>query len=102
MTVARKSENFDEFRNPSNAQNSSETKIAPFMSREDLPSPKTKRWVSSRKAAVVNGIRTGLLTKEEACRTYSLTLEELESWEKAISKHGMKGLMATKLQDFRD
>ncbi|MDH5749749.1 MAG: DUF1153 domain-containing protein, partial [Rhodospirillales bacterium] len=34
--------------------------------RDDLPPPDTTRWVIRRKAAVVAGVRAGLITLEEA------------------------------------
>ncbi|MBF9041911.1 DUF1153 domain-containing protein [Rhodobacterales bacterium HKCCE4037] len=72
------------------------------MTRSDLPSPRTTRWVASRKAAVVHAVDHGLLTAEEAIRTYSLSEEELESWRRAVSIHGEKALKTTALQKFRE
>ena len=72
------------------------------MTRSDLPSPKTTRWVASRKAAVVRAVDCGLLTAEEAIRTYSLSEEELDSWRMAVSRHGEKALKTTALQQFRE
>ena len=51
------------------------------MGLADLPSPKTKRWVARRKAEVVAGVEGGLLSIEQACRLYALTLEEFMGWE---------------------
>ena len=42
----------------------------------DLPPPNTKRWVIRRKAEVVAAVRGGLLSLDEACRRYTLTVEE--------------------------
>ncbi len=72
------------------------------LTRSDLPSPKTTRWVASRKAAVVHAVDHGLMTAEEAIRTYSLSEEELESWRLAVLKHGEKALKTTALQKFRE
>ena len=47
---------------------------------KDLPPPTTKRWVIRRKAEVVAAVRGGLLTLEEACERYTLTVEEFLSW----------------------
>ena len=44
-----------------------------------LPPIDTARWVARRKAQVVAAVSGGLLTFEEACERYSLTLEELAS-----------------------
>lgn len=68
---------------------------------EDLPSPETKRWVSRRKAEVVAGVRAGLLTVDEALRRYRLTMEEFLSWQRLVDRHGVAGLRATRLQDYR-
>ena len=67
----------------------------------DLPPPDTKRWVIRRKAEVVAAVRGGLLTLEEACARYTLTLEEFLAWQKAIDQYGMPGLRATRVQQYR-
>ena len=67
----------------------------------DLPAPDTKRWVVRRKAAVVNGVRGGLLTLEQACERYDLTVEEFLSWQRLIDEHGVRALRVTRLQDYR-
>lgn len=67
----------------------------------DLPSPDTKRWVVRRKAAVVNGVRSGLLTLEQACERYDLTVEEFLSWQRLIEEHGVRALRVTRLQEYR-
>ena len=50
----------------------------------DLPPNGTRRWVIRRKAEVVAAVRGGLLTLEEACERYTLTVEEFLGWQKAI------------------
>jgi Protein of unknown function (DUF1153) len=67
-----------------------------------LPAPDTKRWVARRKAVIVNAVRNGTLTFEEACRRYQLSAEEFRAWEKAIDAHGVAGLRVTRLQIYRD
>lgn len=67
----------------------------------DLPPADTKRWVIRRKAEVVAAVRGGLLTLEEACARYTLTLEEFLAWQKAIDQFGMPGLRATRIQQYR-
>lgn len=71
------------------------------MSKADLPPAKTERWVASRKAAVVLGIASGLLSRAEACDEYGLSAEELESWCKAAQQHGLQGLKTTRTQSYR-
>lgn len=69
---------------------------------EALPPPGIRRWVIRRKAEVVAAVQGGLLTFDEACQRYSLTLEELASWERNVDRSGMKGLRVTQLQHYRD
>jgi hypothetical protein len=68
----------------------------------DLPSPDTKRWVTRRKAVLVNAVRTGVISLEEVCRRYELSVEEFLAWERAIDAHGVPGLRVTRLQIYRD
>jgi hypothetical protein len=67
----------------------------------DLPPPNTKRWVIRRKAEVVAAVRGGLLSLEDACNRYKLTIDEFLSWQRLIDRHGLPGLRATKVQDYR-
>jgi hypothetical protein len=69
--------------------------------QEILPPPGTKRWVMRRKAEVVAGVRSGLISLEEACQRYTLSVEEFLSWQRLIDKHGVRGLRATRLQEYR-
>lgn len=72
-----------------------------ILSRADLPPVDTRRWVASRKAAVVRAVDAGLITAEEACRRYGLSEEELAGWRAAVSRHGEAALKATSVQKFR-
>jgi hypothetical protein len=67
----------------------------------DLPPKDTKRWVIRRKAEVVAAVRGGLLSLEEACERYKLTVDEFLSWQRSIDRHGLAGLRATRIQDYR-
>lgn len=67
----------------------------------DLPPPETKRWVIRRKAEVVAAVHGGLITLDEACQRYSLSVEEFLSWQRAIEAFGMPGLRATRIQQYR-
>jgi hypothetical protein len=51
----------------------------------DLPAPGTKRWVIRRKAEVVAAVRGGLLSLEEVCSRYTLTVEEFLAWQYSIA-----------------
>ena len=68
----------------------------------DLPPKDTKRWVIRRKAEVVAAVRGGLLSLEEACERYTLTVDEFLSWQRSIDRYGLPGLRATRIQDYRD
>lgn len=72
------------------------------MTLDDLPSPTTKRWVIRRKAQVVVAVRSGLLSLEDACSRYNLSVEEFLSWQRLIDRHGIGGLRATRLQQNRN
>jgi len=71
------------------------------MTRADLPSATTRRWVASRKATVVRAVVCGLLTREEAREMYMLSEDELAEWENAVREHGEVALKATALQKYR-
>ncbi len=62
---------------------------------DDLPPDNTRRWVARRKATVVAAVRSELITLEDACRRYTLSVEEYLSWERAIEKYGLPGLRVT-------
>ena len=67
----------------------------------DLPPKTTRRWVIRRKAEVVAAVRGGLLSLEEACNRYTLTVEEFLSWQQSIDRHGLAGLRTTRIQQYR-
>jgi len=67
----------------------------------DLPPTSTRRWVIRRKAEVVAAVRGGLLSLEEACARYTLTIEEFLSWQASIDEHGLAGLRTTRIQQYR-
>ena len=76
--------------------------VGPIVSLDSLPPPDTKRWVIRRKAEVVAAVRAGLITLEEACRRYTLSIEGFLSWQRLVDSHGLPGLRVTRLQDYRD
>jgi hypothetical protein len=69
---------------------------------ETLPSADISRWVVRRKAEVVAAVAGGLLTFDEACERYALSIEELTSWQRAVDRSGMPGLRVTHLQDYSE
>jgi hypothetical protein len=68
---------------------------------DTLPPPSTSRWVVRRKAEVVAAVNGGLLTVDEACDRYSLTLEEFAGWQRAVDRSGMAGLRVTRIQHYK-
>ena len=68
----------------------------------NLPPLDTKRWVIRRKAELVAAVRAGLLSLEEACERYKLTVDEFLCWQHLVERHGLPGLRATRVQDYRD
>ena len=68
----------------------------------DLPPRNAKRWVTRRKAELVAAVRGGLLTLDEACERYALTIDEFLSWQTTLDRHGLPGLRATRVQDYRE
>ncbi|WCT75226.1 DUF1153 domain-containing protein [Sphingomonas naphthae] len=71
------------------------------LSLDSLPPPGTTRWVVRRKAEVVAAVRGGLLTFDEVCDRYGLTIEEFAGWQRAIDKSGMPGLRVTRIQHYK-
>jgi hypothetical protein len=67
----------------------------------DLPLPDTQRWVIRRKAEVVAAVRGGLLSIEEACSRYALTVDEFLAWQHAVDRYGLPGLRITRVQRYR-
>lgn len=72
------------------------------LTESDLPPPDTERWVIRRKAQVVAAVRGGLISLDEACRRYRLSVEEFLSWQRAIDAHGLPGLRTTRIQHYRE
>ena len=71
------------------------------MTLADLPPANTKRWVASRKAAVVRGVAYGLIAQGDALKKYQISEDEFHQWVKAVSEHGEEALKATALQKYR-
>ncbi len=69
---------------------------------ESLPPTDTARWTPRRKAEVVAAVAGDLLTFDEACERYLLSIEELTSWQRAVNRNGMPGLRVTRMQEYHD
>jgi hypothetical protein len=57
-----------------------------------LPESQTIRWVMRRKMEVLTAVRCGLLSFDDACKRYGISMEELLSWERAVGQFGPLGL----------
>jgi hypothetical protein len=75
--------------------------VGSVSSVENLPPTDTKRWVIRRKAEVVAAVRAGIISLEDACLRYTLSVEEFLSWQRLVDSHGLPGLRVTRLQDYR-
>jgi hypothetical protein len=62
---------------------------------EPLPQDYRTRWGPARKARVVYAVNTGFLKLEDALALYRLSLEEFQSWQRALAVKGAAGLRAT-------
>jgi hypothetical protein len=71
------------------------------LNRSDLPPKTTTRWVASRKLVVVQAVTYGLIDFDEACSSYALSEEELNSWIKHVNDHGPTALKVTKIPKYR-
>jgi hypothetical protein len=68
---------------------------------DTLPPPGTTRWVIRRKAEVVAAVKGGLLSMEDACERYTISVEEFLGWQRSIERNGMPGLRVTRVQHYR-
>jgi len=76
--------------------------IGPLGAPLRSPPPSAPRWVVRRKAEVVAAVAGGLLTVDEACQRYTLSLEEFTGWQRAVDRSGMPGLRVTRIKHYRD
>jgi Protein of unknown function (DUF1153) len=58
----------------------------------DLPPANTKRWVLRRKAEVLAAVHGGLLSLEDACTRYRLTVEEFTAWQEEVKSRSSRSL----------
>ena len=66
-----------------------------------LPPPHTKRWTVRRKAAVIEAVRAKMLSVEEACTRYRISIDEFRAWERDFEQHGIPGLRSTRVGIYR-
>jgi hypothetical protein len=63
---------------------------------EALPESYTIHWVARRKAQVVEAVRRGLLSFDEACSRYKLSVEEFREWRRAFTSDSVTGRRSTR------
>ena len=68
----------------------------------DLPARSTKRWVARDKGRVVTAVQHGLMSFQEACERYNLSLDEYLSWQRTFERDDQSGLRATRIRKHRD
>lgn len=71
-----------------------------ILTLENLPSM-DQRWTARRKAIVLAAINGGLLSMQDACSRYDMTVEEFAVWQRNIDDHGLGGLRTTRSQEQR-
>lgn len=59
------------------------------------PTNRPVQWIARRKAEVVAAVNGGLLTIDEACDRYHISLEEFADWSHAATRAGLLGLRTT-------
>lgn len=57
-------------------------------------------WTARRKLRTLERIDAGLMTAETIDR-YGLSAEELAAWRRDYAAHGLAGLRATRVQNYR-
>lgn len=76
--------------------------LGELLTIDRLPPAASTRWTPRRKAEVVAAVSGGLLSFDEACNVYSLEMEELLGWQRALHRSGIPGLRVTRIQHYRD
>lgn len=53
----------------------------PATGQDSLPPADISRWLAAHKVQVIHAVRAGIITLEEACRRYALSVEEFIQWQ---------------------
>lgn len=82
---------------PHSAMNTATVRASAEIDPDEYPLPPTNtvRWVARRKAQVVRAVRDGIISLEDACLRYALSVEEFLSWQEAVDTAGIDGLLTT-------
>jgi len=59
-----------------------------IITRGSLPPSSTQHWRIRLKAKVVAAVESGLITREEACERYRMSVEEYFEWRRRVERSG--------------
>jgi len=65
------------------------------------PPPPPKRWLPQRKAEVMDAVRGGFLSLDDALDRYALSIDEYLAWQRRIGIFGLAGLRVNGTQPRR-
>lgn len=65
------------------------------------PPPPPKRWLPQRKAEVMDAVRGGFLSLDDALDRYALSIDEYLAWQRRIGLFGLAGLRVNGTQPRR-
>lgn len=62
-----------------------------IITRGSLPPSSTQHWRIRLKAKVVAAVESGLISLEEACEKYRMSVEEYFEWRRRVERSGLAG-----------
>jgi hypothetical protein len=89
-----------EFSTADNA-NSNETREARPADASGPVRKPLKRWVPSRKAEIVDAVRGGFISLDDALERYALSIDEYLMWQRGLELFGYAGLRVNKTKHLR-
>jgi hypothetical protein len=78
-----------------------QSRVSSLDDAAELPPVGTRRWVISRKAQLVEAVRSGLLSQDDVLERYGISQEEFEAWQRSLDQHGVYGLRVTRAQIYK-
>jgi Protein of unknown function (DUF1153) len=60
-----------------------------------------KRWVPSRKAEIVDAVRGGFISLDDALERYALSIDEYLMWQRGLELFGYAGLRVNRTKHLR-
>jgi hypothetical protein len=60
-----------------------------------------KRWVPSRKAEIVEAVRGGFISLDDALERYALSIDEYLMWQRGLELFGHAGLRVNRTKHLR-